>query len=638
MTTLTIEAPSKNNSSSESSQVIKKAVQEIVAHCTIKYKTYSEFFRSALNVRKKNDEKDDAGIQELAALLRSQGLLQNLVGYDEEETGETGIVAGGRRLKAIGFNIENGYWPDDMKFPYMLVTKDEAVAVSLAENSGRKDMHHADIVVAMLEMFRQGVGVDDIALAFGVEPLRVRQRLKLANMSPVLFDLYHNDKLEFTQMVAYAITDDHKKQESALQCLGPNASAWKIKELLAVQSVSVTDKVARFVGLDNYKKAGGNVVVDLFDESDKGSLDDKILLEKLAIEKLEKKAAAEAMKGHAWVECRVKFNHYDKAEFIQPRNVQRELTDVEKNEIASLEDKILEIELKIEEANEKDGSIDEQLKKDLQEAYAKKRDINRSTTIVHPGDEKLCGVIVTIGDDGKTLYERNIIRPDDKKKMDKINKPNQSEKPKHSDRLTNILTSHRTIALQAELVNRPDVALVVATHAMVCSVFRDYRGYGNELSGIGMRMPNLAEEVNDSAAYKVVTEKKKELAELLPQGRDTNELFTWMMEQNQEVILSLLAYCTALSCDVTLQRETTKSATFITAAQALQLDMTKWWKPTPKNYFNHVSKANMMAIVKEVVSVEKVVPMEKMKKDEAAQAATLAIADVNWLPEMMRAA
>ena len=62
--------------------------------------------------------------------------------------------------------------------------------------------------------------------------------------------------------------------------------------------VEASDKRAQFVGVEAYEAAGGVVTRDLFDEDGGGWLQDPVLLDRLATEKL--KAAAENLSGEGW--------------------------------------------------------------------------------------------------------------------------------------------------------------------------------------------------------------------------------------------------------------------------------------------------------------------------------------------------
>jgi ParB family chromosome partitioning protein len=51
-------------------------------------------------------------------------------------------------------------------------------------------MHPADQFTAFRSLLDQGMTVEDVAARFGVSVTTVRQRLKLANVAPRLFELF----------------------------------------------------------------------------------------------------------------------------------------------------------------------------------------------------------------------------------------------------------------------------------------------------------------------------------------------------------------------------------------------------------------------------------------------------------------
>ena len=158
------------------------------------------------------------GCRRLAALIKGQGLLQTLVVHPDETkrgkaTGDYGVAAGGRRMRALGLLAKAGDVPLDKDIRCRLITRDAAIAASMAENSGRAAMSVADTVAAFAEMIAAGAGVEDVAVCFGITPLTVQRRLKLTKVSPVLFELLRQDKINLDQLMALAITDDHAAQE-----------------------------------------------------------------------------------------------------------------------------------------------------------------------------------------------------------------------------------------------------------------------------------------------------------------------------------------------------------------------------------------------------------------------------------------
>lgn len=67
--------------------------------------------------------------------------------------------------------------------------------------------------MAFQQLVSDGLGFEEIAARFGVTPTTVRQRLKLANVAPRLFELYRTVEINPDQLMALAVTDDHAAQE-----------------------------------------------------------------------------------------------------------------------------------------------------------------------------------------------------------------------------------------------------------------------------------------------------------------------------------------------------------------------------------------------------------------------------------------
>jgi ParB family transcriptional regulator, chromosome partitioning protein len=94
------------------------------------------------------------------------------------------VVAGGRRWRALQLLIKEKHITPAHEVPCMIVSYDRAVEISLAENSGRESMHPADQFEAFRKLIDAGQSVEDVAARFGVTPLVVQRRLKLANVCP----------------------------------------------------------------------------------------------------------------------------------------------------------------------------------------------------------------------------------------------------------------------------------------------------------------------------------------------------------------------------------------------------------------------------------------------------------------------
>ena len=91
-----------------------------------------------------------------------------------------------------------------------------------------------------------------------------------------------------------------------MACRAYDRDAWTIRRMLTEQSCAGDSRLARFVGVEAYEARGGAVRRDLFaDGEDAGSvyLDDPVLLQTLAMEKLRALAAEVRAEGWGWVDC-----------------------------------------------------------------------------------------------------------------------------------------------------------------------------------------------------------------------------------------------------------------------------------------------------------------------------------------------
>jgi ParB family transcriptional regulator, chromosome partitioning protein len=87
-------------------------------------------------------------------------------------------------------------------------------------------MHPADQFEAFKKLAEErGLGVEDIAARFGVTPHVVRQRLRLGAVSPKLMQANRDGSLALDQLIAFAIAEDHARQEAVYERLSYNRDA-----------------------------------------------------------------------------------------------------------------------------------------------------------------------------------------------------------------------------------------------------------------------------------------------------------------------------------------------------------------------------------------------------------------------------
>src|SRR3546814_5334673 len=61
--------------------------------------------------------------------------------------------------------------------------------------------------------------IEAIAAHFMTTPAVVRQRLKLASVSPKLHEIYAEDGMTLEQLMAFSVADDHARQEQVWELL-----------------------------------------------------------------------------------------------------------------------------------------------------------------------------------------------------------------------------------------------------------------------------------------------------------------------------------------------------------------------------------------------------------------------------------
>src|SRR4051812_47646275 len=100
-----------------------------------------------------------------------------------------------------------------------------------------------------------------IGQRFGVEESLVLKRMKLARVAPQLLKEYRSDGITLECLMAFTVTDDHRRQLKVFRSLqdwqkdDPSA----IRAALTEKMIEASSKPARFVGLNAYVAAGGAI-------------------------------------------------------------------------------------------------------------------------------------------------------------------------------------------------------------------------------------------------------------------------------------------------------------------------------------------------------------------------------------------
>ena len=369
------------------------------------------------NVRK--TPADASAFTELKASIAAHGLLENLIarsmGPSTDCIARYAVIACGRRLAAMQALAAEGALDDDHPVSCRMIGAIVAAEeVSLAENSVRAAMHPADQVEAFRRLADAGSTAAAIAVRFGVSGRTVEKRLRLGNAAPVLLEAYRADEIDLDTLMAFAVTTDQARQNAVWETVsqqGYRPGAWQIKRLLTEDRIPATSVIARFVGIEAYEAAGGQIDRDLFAEEDERGIwfDDPDLLNKLAMDNLQA-AARELETRWKWAEARLDMDWSATAAFGRVRPQPAEPTGGEKAEIERLRtrnDELANMEddgwtdVLVEEADANETRLDEI------EAMIEARAVYRRKDIA------IAGCIATVGNDGELKLIQGLVRPED---------------------------------------------------------------------------------------------------------------------------------------------------------------------------------------------------------------------------------
>lgn len=239
------------------------------------------------------------GIKELAASIAAHGLLQPLNVRAIEDGKRFQVIDGNRRLLALQSLAKSKKLKKDEPIDTVVTTKDDAAAreASLAANIVRLELDPVD----MYEQFAalaENEAPGEIAARFGVTEKLVRQRLALGKLAPEIREALRKGKIKLEHAQAFTINEDQAAQLAAFKSIrfGSWTNADSVKRSLEQDTIDAKAGIVKFVGLEAYAAAGGEIVESLFDKDT--YVKDSGLIHRLAREKLE--AEAERLRADGW--------------------------------------------------------------------------------------------------------------------------------------------------------------------------------------------------------------------------------------------------------------------------------------------------------------------------------------------------
>ncbi|GHN89255.1 partitioning protein ParB [Escherichia coli] len=588
--------------------------------------------KSPLNVRTVPYSAES--VSELADSIKGVGLLQNLVVHALPGD-RYGVAAGGRRLAALNMLAERDIIQADWPVRVKIIPQELATAASMTENGHRRDMHPAEQIAGFRAMAQEGKTPAQTGDLLGYSPRHVQRMLKLADLAPVILDALAEDRITTEHCQALALENDTARQvqvfEAACQSgWGGKPDVRVIRNLITESEVAVAgNSKFRFVGADAFSP--DELRTDLFSDDGDGYVD-RVALDAALLEKLQ--AVAEHLReaeGWEWCagrmepvgECREDAGTYRC--LPEPEAVLTEAEDERLNELMTRYDAL-------ENQCEESDLLEAEMK--LMRCMAK---VRAWTPEIRAGS----GVVVSWRY-GNVCVQRGVqLRSEDDAADDADRTEQVQEKAPVEEISLPLLTkmsSERTLAVQAALMQQPDKSLALLAWTLCLNVFGS--GAYSKPAQISLECKHYsltsdAPSGKEGAAFMALMAEKARLAALLPEGWSRD--MTTFLSLSQEVLLSLLSFCTACSIHGVQTRECghTSRSPLDTLESAIGFHMRDWWQPTKANFFGHLKKPQIIAALNEAGLSGAARDAEKMKKGDAAEHAEFHMKDNRWVPGWM---
>lgn len=645
---------------------------------------FNRIFLSDSNVREINVEQ---GLDELTHDIdRREDIVQGLnvravMDADGNETGDFETPAGGRRYRAIARLVEAGRFPADGPVPCLVKkanAKTSAVDDSLAENTVRLALHPIDQFKAFKRMLDGGISKEEIADAYRTTPRYISQRLRLVAVAPSLLEAYARQEMTLAMLEAFTVNPDHARQEQVWEriCGSWQKEPWQIRRLLTDTTVPTTDKRVRCIGIDAYKAAGGGVLRDLFSDDDSGWLENVPLLDRLVDNMLQGTATELAKQGWKWISASVELPYGHANGLRKLAGVTEVLNEEESLAREALRNEQEKLEAEYSEADELPDAVDQRL---AQIEAALSAFENRPVRF-DPAEISRAGVFLSISREGELVVDRGYIRPDDEAPIvdgDGTEDPALREvdrdgpqrtvislggPPAHKEdeddeaikplpeSLVGELTAHRTLALQNAVAGNPHVAMTALLHRMVMERYHFAAPTGcMEISVRQACFSAQGKDLKETQSAKAVSERYDAWRADLPS--DESALWDWIAACSDSSRMALLAHCVSYGVNAIQERPNPYGGSGPTPhnlnsrlagadrlARATGFDMVNDanWRPTVDNFFGRVTKARILAAVRDGAGERAASLIQHLKKGDMAKEAERLLGEGRWLPEPLQ--
>jgi ParB family chromosome partitioning protein len=645
---------------------------------------FNKLVLSQSNVRR---VKAGVSIEQLAESIAQRTLLQSLnvravLDGEGNETGIFEVPAGGRRYRALELLVKQKRMAKTQPVPCVVREGGIAEDDSLAENDERVGLHPLDQFRAFKTLSDTGLSEEDIGARHFVSPAIVKQRLRLASVSPKLHEVYAEDGMTLEQLMAFSVTADQVRQEQVWENVSRSGydEPYQIRRMLTEQTIRASDRRAQFVGVGAYEQAGGGILRDLFEHDDGGWLQDVALLDRLVTEKLTAEAESIAKEGWKWISVAVDFPYGHAGGLRELEGKPADLTIEEQATIDALNAEQAKLEFDYQDADELPDEVDQR----LSEIEAALMAFEDRLVIFDPADVVRAGVFISIDSEGRLSVDRGYVRPEDelpaadsdlpqsvdtsstkgqetgasvqRAAISVAGAPPEAEEDDEDaakplpDRLITELTAHRTLALRDALAENPAVTFQAVLHNFVLTTFYRFASSGSCLE-IGLHTPTFppqAPGLKESVSAKAIEARHESWKARLPKNEtDLWDVVTALDATAQE---SLFAHCASFAVNALYEPANRYNQGRLSAhgvrtrldqadvlARAVGLDLVQaGWRPTVDNYLGRVTKPRILEAVREAKGESSAQLIDHLKKADMAREAERLLDGSGWLPEPLR--
>jgi ParB family chromosome partitioning protein len=544
------------------------------------------FNRLKLNPENRINKHSKTSIKQRAAEILEMGVLQNLVVTPEQEDGLYMIQAGNGRYLSVAHNVQNGLLSDTYSIECKINNDLSTDSIKLAENSNRQNLHPVEEFQAFSRLINdEGKTVKEVANSYGRTVRFIKQRLKLAELSPVILKAFLSDDITLETAEAFTLTDDKSLQESVWSQLSWDKSVYSVKRLLLNSAMLTSNEQFEFVGMRAYTAAGGVITSDLFGDSH--SVQSPEIIAVLVQKKLDKAVKQVVAENYSFVTA--SFNR-DWSEYPSslPRTIITKKSKVAQTRVNKLSTKLNKLQDEPINDEESHYKMLETCETELAEAETAYED-----TLIHSDEEKAVSGVSIYVKDGKIVVIRGVLSESYIASKAKAEKTlNQDELGGATDikaisgALTNDLVAYKTVGIKISLLGNVDVSKDLLLFNLLDGIASTYNSSGVELEVSSHDA--IAKSSKDDMGEYSGTESLSIIRDAFPQfigERDRAARFSAFCnlkptEKNE--LFCLVASNTLSSSGVA------NSSIIDIVSEKLNVDYREHWCPTKANYFGRI--------------------------------------------------